>query len=190
MAFTTRKEMLQKVANKDEAAWHDFIEFYRPLIILRGRDLKLTDQELEELQQDVCLSVHKHGATSRYDPSKGRFRDYLRKIITNCAIEILGHRPNGEDLAIIINLPISEDKDTADEEWRKFIYEKALEELRSCCEPATYMAFELYVQRELPVTEVASIMSMSEDQVYQAKSRSVKRLKEIVARLEKQAESE
>lgn len=181
--------MLQKVANKDEAAWHDFIEFYKPLIVLRGRDLKLTDQELEELQQEVCLAVHKHGVAGRYDPAKGRFRDYLRKIITNCAISILTSRPSGEDIAVIANLPIKEDKNVADEEWRKFIYDKALEEFRSSCEPATYMAFDLYVQRELPVAEVASILSMSEDQVYQTKSRSIKRLREIVARLEKQADS-
>ena len=181
--------MLQKVAGKDEAAWHDFIDFYKPLIILRGRDLKLTDQELEELQQDVCLAVHKHEAANRYDPAKGRFRDYLRKIITNCAIEILQHRENFQNIEDLANLPENESQ-AADEEWRKFIYEKALEELRSSCEPATYMAFDLYVQRELPVAEVASILSMSEDQVYQAKSRSVKRMKEIVARLERQADSE
>ena len=190
MAFTTRKELLQKVAAHDEAAWRDFVGFYRPLILLRGRDLKLTDLELDELVQNVNLAVHRHEAAGRYDPAKGRFRDYLRRIITNCAIEIIQHRCRDVGLEAVIDNLVTENPTQADEEWRAFIYEKALEELRASCDAATYMAFELYGQRGLPVAEVCSMLSMSEDQVYQAKSRSAKRLNEIVARLERQADDE
>ena len=57
--------------------------------------------------------------------------------------------------------------------------------MRQNCDNVTYMAFDLYVRKEMPVKDVARTLNISEDQVFQAKSRSLKRLKDIIYRLEK-----
>ena len=187
MAFTTRLSMLQKVGNNDEAAWNAFVDYYTPLIRLRAQDMKLTEQETDDLRQDVCVAMFKSSAVARYDKSQGSFRNYLRTIITNCAIDILRKRESPVDITTIDDPPVEED-DRFEQEWRKFLYEKALEEVRANCDPATYMAFELYAIRGLPVQTVAEMVSLKEASVYQAKTRITQRLTDIIARLQREHE--
>ena len=183
MAYTTRKEMLAGVHNGDDNAWREFVEFYKPLMMLRAKDLRLSANETEELIQDVCVAVFRNDAADSYDPEKGRFRDYLRKIITNCALAIINRRrsptpPIGTDL------PDGNALDRQfEEEWRLFIYEKAIEELRATTSPSHYLAFKLYCERGLAVQEVADTLGISEDSVYQCKTRLTRELKAIVERL-------
>ena len=183
MAYTTRKEMLQGVHNGDDNTWREFVEFYKPLMMLRAKDLILSANETEELVQDVCVTVFRNDAANNYDPGKGRFRDYLRKIITNCALTIINRRtPPTSPIG-----PESSDGNTLDkqfeEEWRQFIYEKALEELRATTSPSHYLAFKLYCERGLDAKEVADTLGISEDSVYQCKTRLTRELKAIAERL-------
>ena len=183
MTYTTRKELLEGVHNGDDAAWHKFTEFYRPLMLLRAKDLALQPVETEELIQDVCVAVLRNDATSNYDASKGRFRDYLRKIITNCALAIINRRSTLTSSVSIEYPDCNEIDKKFDEEWRQFIYNKAMEELRATTAPSHYLAFKLYCERGLPVQEVASTLGISEDSVYQSKTRLTRELKTIVERL-------
>ena len=184
MAFTTRKDLLQKVHSNDQQAWNDFVEYYTPLIQLCAKDFSLTQQESEELRQIVCLAVFKKDLTGQYDETKGRFRTFLRKVISNAAIDIIRKRKPTLPIEDASQIP-EETEDKFEEKWRKFIYEKALQVLRQNCDNVTYMAFDLYVRKEMPVMDVARTLNISEDQVFQAKSRSLKRLKDIIYRLEK-----
>ena len=59
-------------------------------------------------------------------------------------------------------------------------------EVRGGCDPATFMAFEFYALRGLPVQQVVQMTSLSEDSVYQAKTRILRRLKEVVNRLQRE----
>ena len=73
MAFTTRKDLLQKVHSNDQQAWNDFVEYYTPLIQLCAKDFSLTQQESEELRQIVCLTVFKKDLTlTKAAPSRRR----------------------------------------------------------------------------------------------------------------------
>ena len=184
MAFTTRKDLLQKVHNNVQQAWTDFVEYYSTLIALCAKDFGLTDQENEELRQNVCLAVFKKDLTGQYDEKIGHFRTYLRKIISNSAIDILRKRKPTLPLTNATQVP-EETEDKFEEEWRHFIYEKALQIVRQNCDNVTYMAFDLYARKGMPVKDVARTLQISEGQVFQAKSRTLKRLKETIADLER-----
>ena len=184
MAFTTRKELLQKVHDNVQQAWNDFVEYYSPLISLRAKDFGLTPQEFEELRQNVCLTVFKKDLTGQYDEKIGHFRTFLRKVISNCAIDILRKRTSALPIEIASQIP-EDTEDEFEEEWRHFIYEKALQIVRQNCDNVTYMAFDLYARKGMPVKDVARTLQISEDQVFQAKSRTLKRLKETIADLER-----
>ena len=75
-----------------------------------------------------------------------------------------------------------------EEEWREFILKIANEELRETMSNENYMAFDLYVNKGMPLNEVCSILGISKNQVYIARTRGVKLLKEIVQRLESEEE--
>ncbi len=128
MAFTTRKDLLQDVHNNDQQAWNDFVEYYTPLIMLCAKDFSLTQQESEELRQIVCLAVFKKDLTGQYDETKGHFRTFIRKVISNNAIDIIRKRKPTLPIENASQIP-EETEDKFEERWRKFIYEKALQVL-------------------------------------------------------------
>ena len=60
--------------------------------------------------------------------------------------------------------------------------QEAMDELRLRVDPLTFQAFELYGMQDRPASEVAETLELSRDQLYVAKSRCLKILREIVAR--------
>ena len=187
MAYTTRKELLKRVHEGNEAAWFEFAEFYKPLMLLCARDCHLNLNETEELQQNVLLAVFQHDVTQRYDPTKGRFRDYLRRIIKNTAIDIINAR-KGQLASGTLPEPQEPQnlEERIDGAWREFLYNKALEELRENADPIHYMAFELHGQQGMPAKKVAEMLGLTEAAVFKIKSRLVAKCAEIVKRLEEE----
>ena len=181
MAFSTSKSMLSKIKAGDDIAWSDFYRTYRPLIMLCGSDCNLSASEKEELMQDTVLTMFK-GQNFVYDRSKGRFRDYLRRIIKRRAYDIIARRSKHQELDedFITSFESPELEARWDKEWRQHILNEALKELRSAVEPSTYQAFELFVLRDMKASQVAEILDISENTVYLSKMRSLQKLKEIV----------
>ena len=82
MAFTTKKTLLSKISDGDDnISWDEFFEMYRPLIFIRGRDFGFSKSECDDLTQLVMSEIFKMRNTFSYNPAKGRFRDYMKKII-------------------------------------------------------------------------------------------------------------
>lgn len=187
--YTTQKSLLKAIQNGDDISWNEFYATYRPLMILRGTDLRLSSSELEELNQDVMLYFFKHGKRFRYDRTKGRFRDYLRKVITHTAYDLIRKRRN-------LELPVEELPEEIDNsmnirwevEWRSHLFQQALIVLRSRLEPITYQAFELYALKDEKPENVARFLNLSTSSVYVAKNRAIIKLKEIVRELRENEE--
>lgn len=185
MAYTTRKELLNALKRNENVAWEKFLDFYGPLITLRGKDFGLTPQEVEELRQDVCVSIFTKNSIDAYDPSKGRFRDYLRGILTHRALDIVARREPVRDPRP--DLPSEEDDSKRfEQEWREFVFEKALKEVQERCDDLTFMAFQLHAMHGLPAKEVAQQLKITEQKVFLSSSRITQRLKEAVKNLEKE----
>ena len=185
MAYTTRKSMLDAMRRNEDTAWREFLEFYAPLIALRAQDFQLTPLETDELRQDLCVNLFTRGALANYDASKGRFRDYLRAILANCAIDILRRRT-----ATVANAPEPaappDDNERFELEWRQTLLEKALAEVQARCDDLTFMAFQLHAQQGKPAKEVAAALKISEQKVFLSSSRITQRLKDAVQRLEQE----
>ena len=202
MAFTTRKSLLAKVHNGDGVSWEAFYEAYQPLIELKGSDLGLNRYEKEELIQNVMFEVFAKDITGKfvqdkipddvvftYDPSKGRFRHYLRKVVKFQAIKILKKRRNNVSLNAdddMENLFPADDVWNAswDEEWHRHVLNQAMVELKNRVQPETFAAFEMYAVQNRNVQEVAEFLNLSVSSVYTAKSRCVSALREIIKDLE------
>ena len=200
MSFTTRKSLLAKVKAGDEISWAEFYAAYKPLILLCGNDCMLTPAESEELVQQVMCEIFQKDIVGKYDPdhvpdnvifkydpAKGRFRHYLRRIIRNQAIKLYRKRDNSvsmDDEAGPPCIAVDTWERNWNEEWRKHVLMMALAELRGRVQAETYIAFEMYALHERPVKEVADFLNLSISSVYTAKSRCIATLKEIVAALE------
>ena len=202
MAFTTSKSLLARVRSGDEISWNEFYTSYKPLILLCGYDCHLTEDEKEELVQKVMCEIFQKDILGKYDPenipsnvvfqhnpSKGRFRHYLRGIIRNQALKIVEKRK--AHLSLDDDSGISETLSSPDlweavwdEEWRKHVLKEALTELKSRVQSESYASFEMYAIRNRPVQEVADFLNVSVSAVYTAKSRCISELKKIIKELE------
>ncbi len=177
---------MRGVAGNDEGAWRAFVDFYAPLIALRGGDFGLTPQVLDELRQNVYVKLFTSKAVAQYLPERGKFRTYFRTIVGNCARNLLRERRRRQNLQPLEDEePVDEaaDEETFDREWQAFILEKAREEVRQEVGDVTYLAFEMYALRQRPPQEVAKVLKVSVNVVYLAKSRVTARLAEVVQRL-------
>ena len=184
MPYTTRHTMLQQMREGDERAWFVFRDFYSPLIATRGRDYRLSADEIEQLIQNVLLAVYQERVLTNYDRSRGRFRDYLRTITSRQAARLIAQRPGETRVGIEEGDAVEPGPDPKWEaEWRDFLTQKALEELKATMDTRAYMAFDLHAIHGRPAAEVARLLDVSENQVYLARSRGVARLQTIVKRL-------
>lgn len=197
--YTTRKSLLRKVRSGDELSWNEFYAAYKPLILLCGRDCGLTDDERQELVQQVMTEIFRKNILGnydidrvpdhvmfRYDPARGRFRHFLRGIIRNHAIRIYHNRPRFELREQLPEITSDEAwRQAWDEEWEKHVFSMACAELKKRVKSVTWLAFEMYALQNKPPEEVAQFLDLSVSGVYTAKSRCVAMLKTIIGELEK-----
>ena len=182
MAYTTKRSLLRAIGRGDEVSWREFYDTYRPLIVFCARD-RLDGSEIDDLIQTVMVNVFRSGEYFRYDPAKGRFRDYLGRVVHNAIVDMLRKRRPS----------VSGDGETeagADGfesmwrvEWERHILAQAMVELRSRVEVATFQAFDLYAMQGQTPKRVAAFLGIGVPQVYVAKSRCLALLREIVAEL-------
>lgn len=184
--------MLNGMRQNQETAWEDFRTTYAPLIRLIARKKNLTDQETDELLQDVCVTMVQRDAIGKYNPAQGCFRTYLGRIINNCAVDIIRKRPAAQSVSTRhFNNATDAESEVVEElthEWEEFLLEKALAEVRSRCDDLTFLAFDFHVRQQRPAKEVAEALGISEQKVYLSSSRITQRLKETVERLQKELE--
>lgn len=183
----TRRTLLERVRDpRDAEAWRDFFHLYAPLLESYAMAHGLSAGDAEDLR-DQCLAVLVRRMPSfEYERSKGGFKRWLQKIAHDKIVDHL-RRPRARR-AETSELELASDRNpTPDEVWEAGWQR---EHLRYCLDLArakeperSFRAFELLALDELTVTEVCERMGMNENQVYKAKSRVLKRVRETLERL-------
>lgn len=188
MSYTTRKSLLQRITDHDEIAWDDFYNMYKPIILTVGNDKRLGREEKNELVQDVMFYLFGKARTFQYDPSKGRFRDYLKRICIHKAYDIMRKRQDHTESLEAkydseeLSAP-SEDFDRLWEaEWRKHALMHALDEVKAQITPVNYQIFRAVTLDEVSPREVAELFDVTENNVYAIKARTLKTLRKHLER--------
>ncbi len=85
----TRQSLLLKLSGSQDAeAWEQFIEIYGPSIIRWSRSLGLQDSDAADVTQMVLVKLLQVLQTWQYRPEQGRFRDWLKRVTVNVAIDL------------------------------------------------------------------------------------------------------
>jgi RNA polymerase sigma-70 factor (ECF subfamily) len=169
----------------DPGVWKEFHDRYVNLI--RGFALRYGMQpaDCDDVAQEVLLSLSKSMKKFSYDPDRGMFRSYLKTLALHTIFKNL--RQKGKDQALegtgVDEKGASDPELEAkwEEEWRRHHVRMAMGRLGKEFSERDRMAFTEYALKGCPAAETAKSLNMSMDQVYQAKSRILKRLGEMIA---------
>lgn len=183
---STHVTLLQRLAAGPEASagsWGDFCERYGELIRGYARRRGLQPADCDDVVQEVLLALSKSMPGFQYDPRKGRFRAYLHTMVAHTVhrrwFQKRGERPLEDGAASFIS--DGEDADeTWETEWRQHHLRLAMKTIAAEFNATDRAAFESYAMDGRDAREAADEIGISPDQVYQAKSRILKRLSELI----------
>lgn len=188
MTSTTHATLLNRLRDAtDHVAWEEFLRLYGPAMYAYARYAGGSDATAQEVVQEAMLTIFQRRDLFRYDPARGRFRDWLRTVVRNKLQEYRrrpAQRLRGEGGPTLpeFSEPVAAEK-APDAQWEE-MFEQALlagllEVLRQEMNPRSFQAFELLALHELPGDQVAEITGLSRNAVYLARRRAVQRLQEL-----------
>jgi RNA polymerase sigma-70 factor (ECF subfamily) len=168
-----------------EQAWQRFVELYTPVLYACARSLGLCDADGADLVQDVFLVLVQKLPEFRYDPHKS-FQAWLRTVMLNKWRDNLkqtqGLRPLPD--ASLENLTVPDAAEALWEaEYRRHLVGRAMDILQTDFQPTTWNAFWQFVALGRPAQNVAADLGISENAVYIAKCRVLRRLRQELAGL-------
>ena len=190
---TTHVSLLARVsAGDDPAAWREFCDRYGELIRNFAARRGLQSADRDDLMQDVLLALTKSMPGFQYDPSRGKFRSYLKTIVVRAVIKRICQSDAAIDLSRIDELSHAgmADADVDQQwelEWRQYHLRRAMDAVGSEFNTSDRAAFRAYAIDGEAADQVARRLGISVDAVYQAKSRVLRRLSALV---EQQVEEE
>ncbi|MGE3182763.1 MAG: RNA polymerase sigma factor [Phycisphaerae bacterium] len=181
---STHITLLQRLqAGDDSRAWDDFSQRYSLLIRAVASRHGLQPADADDILQDVLLALTKSLVTFVYDPQRARFRTYLQVIVQRSIFRKF--RQNQTTRSITELAQGESDKDYCDgiweSEWRQYHMHLAMKSIEVEFNERDRNAFSMYFGAQMPAAMTADTLGMSLDQVYQAKSRIIRRIGELIA---------
>jgi RNA polymerase sigma-70 factor (ECF subfamily) len=190
MVSNTRATLLERLRDGANAlAWDEFFACYWPTIFGFARHRGCSEHTAEEIVQEVMLKVFQQRDVYQYDPTRGRFRDWLGTVVRNNVAE---HRRRPANRIQVMGgdsnvgpLDTADDQHDATAEWETAFENSLLlailDAVRRETNPRTYLAFELIGLEGLSGGEAARLTGLSRNAVYKAHKRVLEHLVELGA---------
>ena len=192
---TTRKSLLDDLAqNPDSERLDEFARLYEP--VMRRYAMRaqarlrngLSEADRDDLVQEAFISVRRALAQFRYDPSKGKFRNYLSLTIRNLAWRFQRKSASTRlaDSETLATLADSRDGSQSDAETRELMLSVwsvayALVVAKRGFTPNTLAIFRSHVLEDNPVDPVAAEFKVKANAVYQIKDRILRAVRAEIA---------
>ncbi len=196
----TRKSLIERLGNwEDQKSWDEFYQTYWRLIYSVALKSGLRADEAMDTVQEVVLAIAKQSQKHQYDPRQGSFKVWLMNL-TRWRINDQFRR-RAKDTAMTHSASHN-DRDTAtfdrfadtktgelerlwNAEWAKNLLDRAMARVKTQVSPRQFQIFDCYVVKDWSVGKVMSELDVSIAQVYLAKHRVGKILKQELIALEK-----
>ena len=189
----TRVSLLGRLRHDpaDEDAWREFVRHYGPKVGGWCRRWGLQEADAQDVTQDVLLKLADKLKTFAYDPARS-FRGWLRTLAHHAWSDFLQGRArpgqgSGDSQVLHLLGTTAARDDLAgglEEQLDRELLEEAGCRVRLRVAPATWEAFRLTAVEGLPGQEAARRTGLSVGQVYVAKHRVEKLLREEVQKLD------
>jgi len=191
----TRPSLLIRVRDPaDQAAWREFDEIYRPVILRIAQYKGMQAADAEDIAQEVLLAVAKAVEQREHDPKRAKFRTWLHRVANNIILDALGRRKpdraaGGSSLQAVLDQkesPGGPDSELLRLEYRREIFRWAARQVRREFRQETWDAFwSTYIEGR-SVEVVAKELAKDAGAVYAARSRVMRRIREKAAGYEEE----
>jgi RNA polymerase sigma-70 factor (ECF subfamily) len=196
-ASGTRITLLGRL-RKDPAnpkVWEEFVSHYGPRVYGWCKKWQLQDADCEDVTQNVLLRLADKMREFSYDPTRS-FRAWLKTLTLHALSDFVKARErpgqgSGDSNVGHMLLSVEAREDLArhlEEQFDRELLEEASARVRLRVAPQTWEAFRLTALDGLSGAEAAARIPMQVAQVFVAKRRVQKMLREEIARLEKAEE--
>jgi RNA polymerase sigma-70 factor (ECF subfamily) len=184
----TRQSLLFRAQTGEETAWKDLTDLYRPLIIGWLVRQGVPARDLEDLSQDILLSVVKHLPSFVHSGRRGAFRSWLRAIVCSRtsdfwrAIDAGSQAAGGSGASAALEQiedPDSELNRQWDEEHDRYVLDCLLDMVAEEFEASTVHAFRRLAIDGASGAEVSEELGLSVAAAYVAKSRVLQRIRQL-----------
>ena len=191
----TRASLLIRVRDPaDQAAWYEFVEIYRPLILRLARQKGMQEADAEDVAQDVLTAVAKAVEQREHDPRRAKFRTWLNRVAQNAILNALtrgkpDHGSGDSALLAVLNgheSPTGPDSDLLRLEHRREVFRWAARRVRKEFHQTTWDAFWLTAVEGRTVETVAQQLAKNPGAIYAARSRVIRRIQEKVTEYEQE----
>ncbi len=177
----TRSSLLSRIRDFNAATgWVEFDRLYRPLLYRYAARLGMNPEESEEITQQVMEVLVSRIATFE---RKKSFRAWLKQIVDNKVKQNLHGRRKQLQVKTSFFVHVSDAQLTPEQlwekQWRRSHVLYCLSFLQMEFSEKMFKAFDLYVLREMPVAKICEMTELTPNQVYVAKSRVLRRLREV-----------
>lgn len=184
--FSDDKKLLAGCVKGNKKAWDTFVERYSGLIFhaisrtLEKYPFASKDQALDDLFQHVFLSLMESRCKKlRQFRWKCRLSTWLYTIAVRTTIDTIkkeGKAPGRGDVFSTIADEFPLPDEIVEMKEQNVVFDKIKQGLR----PREQLFLKLFYDRELSVSEIASILRITENNVYQLKSRVTLKMKKIL----------
>ena len=191
----TRESLLLRVRDpEDQAAWHEFVEIYRPVILRLARQKGMQEADADDVAQQVLIAIAKAVEQRPHDSKRAKFRTWLNRIAYNAILNVLTRaRPDrgSGDSAMIVVLNQFESHNGSDSdllrlEHRREVFRWAVRQVHKEFQQATWEAFWRNAIEGRTVETVAQELAKNRGAVYAARSRVMRRIQEKVTEYEQE----
>jgi RNA polymerase sigma factor (sigma-70 family) len=184
----TSATLLERLRDRADAeAWQRLVDLYSPLLSAWLRRHALQDADVEDLVQEVLLTVASEAPQFEHSGRPGAFRHWLRNILTNRLREFWRGRrlrpvatgdSNFADLLDQLQDPNSGISHLWDQEHDQHIVRRLLAMIEPQFAPSTWQVFRRVVLDGARPDAVAAEFGLTVNAVFIAKSRVLQRLRQ------------
>jgi RNA polymerase sigma-70 factor, ECF subfamily len=184
----THPSLLVRARGGDDIAWEDLFRVYRPLIVGWLRHQAIPASDLDDLVQEILMTVVRGLPSFQHSGRPGSFRSWLRTIAHSRSYDYWKSPARRAcapgDAAAAEALADLEDPDSPlnrfwAEEHDRYVLRCLLEMMELEFEPGTMRAFRRVVLDGVSGAEAAAELATTVAAVYAARSRVLRRLREV-----------